>query len=210
MRGVRHAVRADNLGTVGVVQPLPPSPAPGSWEPPSHGSNATPLDVGGFEQGTQFSRWALARYLVGRAIGESVGRSLLGTALVAVALAVVSTWVLHLTFLAVLLVVFAVAVLILWAGLRAVLRRLTAVRAYAPVEERLKTLVSDTHHDVLRELRRIGLPGHTLTLPLLAIRLAGKRRTETVTRLRGFEVERAVPGARIDELHMLLRTAVGR
>jgi hypothetical protein len=174
------------------------------------GSNATPVDVGGFEQGNQFSRWALARYLVGRAIGESVGRSLLVVAVLAVALAVVSTWVLHVTFLAVLLVVFALVVLAVWAVLRAVLRRLTAVRAYAPVEQRLRALVSDTHRDVLRELRRIGLPGRTLTLPLLAIRLVGKRRKQTLTRLRDFEVERAVPRARIDELHMLLRTSVGR
>lgn len=195
------------------MQPLPPSPSSGSWEPSPetgwNGSNPTPVDVGGFEQGSQFSRWALARYLVGRAIGESVGRSLLVVAVLAVALAVVSTWVLHLTFLAVLFVVFAVVVLALWAGLRAVLRRLTAVRAYAPVEERLRALVSDTHRDVLRELRRIGLPGRTVTLPLLAIRLVGKRRKQTLTRLRSFEVERAVPRARIDELHMLLRTAVG-
>jgi hypothetical protein len=169
-----------------------------------------PIDVGPFEQGTQFSRWALARYLVGRAIGESVGRSLFLVAAVAIGLAVVSTWVLHIVFLAVLLVLFAVMVLFLALALRAVLRRLTAVRWYSPLEQRLRTLVSDTHRDVLRELRRIGLPGRTLTLPLLAMRLAGRRRRETLDRLRAFEVERAVPRARLDELHMLLRTAVGR
>ena len=192
------------------MQPLPPSAGFPQQGAGATASNGVPIEVGDFEQGTQFSRWALARYLVGRAIGESVGRSLLVTAAVAVALAVVSTWVLHLTFLTVLLVIAAVAVLLVWAGLRAVLRRLTAVRSYAPVEQRLRSLVSDTHRDVLRELRRIGLPGRTLTLPLLALRLAGRRRKETLTRLRSFEVERAVPRARIDELHLLLRTAAGR
>jgi hypothetical protein len=44
-------------------------------------------------------------------------------------------------------------------------------------------------------------------MPLLAVRLTGRRRTETLDRLRAFEVERAVPGSRVDELHMLLRTA---
>ena len=33
-------------------------------------------DVGAFEQGTPTSRWALGRYLVGRAIGEFVSRAL--------------------------------------------------------------------------------------------------------------------------------------
>src|SRR6516225_3752164 len=33
-------------------------------------------DVGAFEEGTPGSRWALGRYLVGRAIGESMSRAL--------------------------------------------------------------------------------------------------------------------------------------
>jgi len=180
--------------------------------PPSHrlGPPAVNLDVGEFEQGTGLSRWALARYLVGRAIGESVGRSLLLLAALAIALTVVSSWVVDSTLLAVLFALAAVLLLGLWAAVRAVLRRVTAVRSYAPIEQRLRSLVSDTHRDVLRELRRIGLPGRTLTLPLLALRLAGRRRRETLERLRAFEVERAVPRSRIDELYMLLRGAVGR
>lgn len=165
-----------------------------------------PIEVGTFEQGSEFSRWALARYLVGRAIGESVGRSLLLVGAVALGLAVVATWVLHSTFLAVLLVLFAVVVLFFGLALRAVLRRLTALPHEQDVGQRLRALVSDTHRDVLRELRRIRLPGHTLTLPLLALRLAGRRRKETLARLRSFEVERAVPAGRIDELHLLLRS----
>lgn len=61
---------------------------------------------------------------------------------------------------------------------------------------------------MLRELRRIGLPGRVVTLPLLALRLPGRRRrADTVTRLRGFDIERVVPKARLDETFLLLRGA---
>ena len=61
---------------------------------------------------------------------------------------------------------------------------------------------------MLRELRRIGLPGRVWTLPLLAFRLfSSRRRQDTLARLRTFQVERAVPRARLDELHLVLREA---
>jgi hypothetical protein len=170
----------------------------------------TPIEVGSFEQGTEFSRWALARYLVGRAIGESVSRTLVLVAVIALGLAAVSTWVLHIVFLTVLLVIFAAGVLFLALAVRALLRWLTAVDRYSPGDRRFRSLVTDTHRDVMRELRRIGLPGRTLTMPLLAARLAGRRRKETLARLRAFDVERAVPGSRVDELHMLLRSVADR
>lgn len=163
------------------------------------------VDVGSFEQGNQFSRWALSRYLVGRAIGESVSRSLLVAGLVVLALAAVSEWVGNLTALAVLLAVLAIGVFLVRAVLGAMLRRFTVVSATSPAQARLRALVRDTHSDVLRELRRLGLPGRTLTLPLLAVRLFGRRRTETVRRLRGFDLDRVVPRARLDELHMIVR-----
>lgn len=166
-------------------------------------------DVGTFDQGSPLSRWALARYLVGRAIGESVGRSLLVVALIVFGLAAACEWGLHSTFLAVVLSILAVIVLLLRAALRAVLRRLTAAEQYGPIEARLRRLVADTRGDVLRELRRVGLPSHAATLPLLAFRLTGKRRPATLTRLRSFDVARAVPRSRLDELHMLLRTGPG-
>jgi hypothetical protein len=59
---------------------------------------------------------------------------------------------------------------------------------------------------VLRELRRLGLPGRSWTLPLLAWRLIRSRhRQPTLDRLRGLDLARAVPPARLDELHLLLR-----
>jgi len=107
--------------------------------------------------------------------------------------------------------VIALGVLLMRALMLAVLRRLTAAGQYGPLEDRLRALVSDTRSDVLRELRRIGLPGHTWTLPLLGVRLfRSSRRQDTFDRLRTFQLDNAVPKARLDELHLLLRSAVGR
>lgn len=187
---------------------LPDEPSDGPLgDEPAWFSADDAVEVGDFRQGSPLSRWALARYLVGRAIGESVGRTLLIVAVALVALAVACQWALHLTFVTVLVSIVAVVVLLLRWVLRTVLRKLTAADYYGPIETRLRALVSDTHGDVLRELRRVGLPSHTLTLPLLALRLAGKRRKQTLERLRAFDIDRAVPKARLDELHLLLRNA---
>ncbi|HJQ43956.1 MAG TPA: hypothetical protein VJ831_12785 [Jatrophihabitantaceae bacterium] len=185
---------------------LPAEPTPGA----SDSVNEPFIDVGDFEQGTPVSRWALARYLVGRAVAESVSRSLLLVAVVVLGLAAVAQWVLHSTVLAVLLVIVALGWLAIRAVLRAVLNRLIAADRVGPLESRLRALVSDTRGDVLRELRRVGLPGRTWTLPVLAFRLLGKRRQATFERLRQFDLERAVPQARLDELHLLLRGVAWR
>lgn len=183
-------------------------PSDGPWLSADEGPGAD--DVGAFRQGSANSRWALARYLVGRAIGESVGTTLFLVAAVLLVAAALLEWLLGWTFVAVLVVLAAVVVLALRAVLLAVLRRLTAADRYGPVEDRLRGLVDDTRGDVLRELRRIGLPSHMITLPLLAVRLIGRRRKDTLTRMRSFEIDRAVPAARLDELHLLLRDSFGR
>jgi hypothetical protein len=168
------------------------------------------VDVGPFEQGTPTSRWALARYLVGRALGESISRSLLVVAVLILAFAGLVEW-LGSTFWSIVIALLALAVLAMRAILRAVLRRLTASDRVGPLETRLRALVADTRSDVLAELRRIGLPGRTATLPLLALRLLGReRRRRTVARLRTFDLDRVVPKARVDELHLLLRGTLGR
>jgi hypothetical protein len=167
-------------------------------------------EVGDFRQGSPLSQWALGRYLVGRALTESVGNALLAVAVVVLGLAALAEWALGSTLLAVLLVIIAVGVLILRWILLSIVRRLTGFTQYAPVEQRMKALVDDTRSDVLRELRRVGLPGRVFTLPLLGFRFLGHdRRADTLTRLRNFETERAVPKARLDELHLLLRQAFG-
>jgi hypothetical protein len=166
-------------------------------------------EIGEFRQGNPLSQWALSRYLVGRAVGEAVSRNLLVLALLPIALAALSHWLVHSTLLTVLFVVLALGVLVLRWALRSVLRRLTATAQDTPIEARLRALVSDTRGDVLRELRRVGLPSRTITLPLLASRLVGAKRAETLARLRFFDIDRAVPKARLDELHLLLRDARG-
>ncbi|MEO8888184.1 MAG: hypothetical protein ABI301_01660 [Jatrophihabitantaceae bacterium] len=177
--------------------------------PGGPGGPDEPIDVGEFRQGSPVSQWALARYLVGRAIGESVGASLMIVAVVLLALAALIWWA-GSVFWAVVVGVIALGVLLMRALMLAVLRRLTAARQYGQLEERMRSLVADTRGDVLRELRRIGLPGHTWTLPLLGVRLVRRtRRADTLERLKRFQLGRAVPRARLDELHLLLRSAMG-
>lgn len=169
-----------------------------------------PPEVGDFRQGSAGSQWALGRYLVGRAITESVGWALLLVGIVLLVLGVLAQFATHLTFLAVILILLAVAVLVLRWALLGIVRRLTGFERFGPLEDRMRALVEDTRADVLKELRRIGLPGHVITLPLLAFRFLGRqRRTDTIARLRTFEVGRAVPKARLDELHLVLREAFG-
>ena len=162
-------------------------------------------EVGDFEQGTPGSRWALGRYLVGRALGDYVSRGLLIIALVIAALAALVYW-LGPMWLAVLIGVFALSVLLFRWLLSAVLRRFTGAHLFGPAEQRMRALVADTRGDVRTELRRIGVPSRTFTLPLLALRLARrKRRQDTLDRLRRFDADRVVPAARLDELHMIVR-----
>ncbi len=162
-------------------------------------------DVGAYEQGTAASRWALARYLVGRALGESVGRSLLVVALGVLGVAGLAQWA-GATFWAIVIALFALGLLAMRALVRTLLRRLTAGDGFGPVEQRLRTLVTQTRRDVHRELRRVGLPGHTWTLPLLALRLLRpRRRAETLARLRCFRVDNVVSRTRLDELHLALQ-----
>jgi hypothetical protein len=168
-------------------------------------------DVGDFEQGSGPTRWALARYLVGRAVAESISRSLALLGLSLVALAVLVGWAARSPWWAVAIGLVALGVLVMRALLRVVLDRLTAVDQVGPLRDRLRGLIADTRGDVLVELRRIGLPGRTVTLPWFAVLLARRRtRPETISRLRRFDLDRAVTPARIDELHMVLRAALAR
>src|SRR5438445_5623312 len=111
-------------------------------EPPEDGEWLAADEVGEFRQGSPLTQWALARYLVGRALGESVGYTLLVVALMVLGLAAACEWGLHSTFLAVVLAVLGLMVVLVRAGLRSVLRRLTAADRYGPIEARLRTLVS--------------------------------------------------------------------
>jgi len=165
--------------------------------------------VGAFRQGDGLSRWALGRYLLGRALAVVIGRALLAIAVLIAAIAV-AVYFAGVTVLAVLIGLVAVVVLGARALLNTILRHTTVPAMTPDAEHRLRALVADTRKDVLVELRRLGLPGRTLTLPLLATRLAGRRRGEVVRRLRDFDVERVVPAGRLDDLHLLLNAQARR
>ncbi len=187
---------------------VPERPPPGGAASDGDAAHAA-YDVGSFEQGTEFSRWALARYIVGRVILERTSWALLALALALLVVAGLCEWLLHSTALTVLAVLLALIVLTMRAVMRAVLRRLMSAVAYEPLEDRVRAITSGAGSGVLAELRRVGLPGRTWTLPLLITRLVGRRRAETMERIRRFDVDRAVPKAHRDELHMLLRQAAG-
>lgn len=166
-------------------------------------------DIGAFAQGDGLSRWALGRYLLGRALAVQMSRALLVVAGVIVAIAVGSYFAGSTAF-AVLIGLIAVVVLMARAILGAVLRRTTVPSLDPDGERRLAALVGDTRKDVVRELRRIGLPSRSVTMPLLAIRLAGRHRSEVMRKLRDFDIERVVSPGRLDEVHLLMTPGARR
>ena len=113
-------------------------------EPQHVGQRRRRPAVGAYRQGTAASRWALARYLVGRVIAEAVGSTLY--------VARARWWRSSsscrrrctLRSLAVLVAVVAVIVLLLRSLLMAILRRLTAADVHGPIAERMVSLVSET------------------------------------------------------------------
>ncbi len=179
--------------------------------PVSLGKDVPPAggEVGDFRQGSEASRAVVSRYLVGTALAQSVNRGMwLGGILLLVLAAVL--WAVGWHLLAVLPALVAIAVLVVRLAVRAVLSRLL-LSGLAPGNRAVvNRLVRETRKDVLRELRRLGLPGHDLTLPLLGLRLVRPtRRGQTMTRLRQFDLDRVVPAARVDELHLMLRALGG-
>jgi hypothetical protein len=185
------------------MEVLPPGSGPVFGATGDFGSVGAFADVGEFRPGSPASRWALGRFLLGRALAVQVSRALLVVALAIAAIAI-GVYFAGLTVLTVLLGLVAVAVLVARAILGAILRRLTFPALSADDDRRLRRLVGDTRKDVARELHRVGVPGSSLTLPLLALRLAGRNRATVLARLRNFDIERVVPAARLDELHLLL------
>jgi hypothetical protein len=186
------------------VEILPRDNGAGRSDATSDATGDVYSDVGAFRQGSPLSQWALGRYLIGRALAVQVSRTLLALALLLFAIAI-AVYVSFSPVLGVLVGLVAIAALGARALLRAILRRTTVPAMSGEAQRRLHALVADTRGDVGRELRRVGLPGRWWSMPLLAARLAGRRRGEVLARLRGFDAERVVPAARLDDLHVLLR-----
>ena len=164
-------------------------------------------EVGDFRQGDARSRWALARYLVARTIGDGAVRAVLGIALLCAALTVVLVLVDAPVVLSVLVGLVTLGWFVAWRVARALWSRLSGGRALAPVRHELDKLVGETRPDVRRELRRLDLPAHPFAAFAFATRLGGRRRSETTQRMRRFDVDRVVPADRVDRVVLLMERA---
>lgn len=163
--------------------------------------------MGRFRPGDAVSSAVLARYLVGRVLAERLSASLYLAGLLIV-LGAVALWLGGVHWLAVLVGLVGLAVLAARALLMAVLRGLMAVGRLGDAEGKVRRLVRDTRGDFRRELRRLHLPASLLGMPLLALRLLGRRRRETLDRLSGFDVTRVVPTDRLDDLSFIVHNDV--
>jgi hypothetical protein len=187
-----------------VDTPLSPDERPELRGPEIRGPEFGAPDVGDFRLGTPQSRWALGHYLIGRAIIADLDRALYLIAVGTLIVAALAWWFVS-PWLGVPLVLIALSVLAVRALAGALLRGLTGAGRRGSGDERLRALVDETGGDVRRELRRIGLPSRPWTLPLLALRLLGRRRRETLVRMSEFRADNVVSAARVDELHLLLK-----
>ncbi|SDJ15206.1 hypothetical protein SAMN05444157_1994 [Frankineae bacterium MT45] len=170
----------------------------------SDGAGEPFVEVGAFRQGNELSQWMLARYLVSRVIGDYVAKFLMVSALLLLGLSILA-YNNSAQVLGVLIALFAVGLLLFRGALQFLLQRLGGAEALGATEATMRKLVRDSRGDVQRELRRIGVPSRSLTMPLLALRLMSRRRrAATVQRLRRFEIERAVSPAHLDALHLAL------
>jgi signal transduction histidine kinase len=156
------------------------------------------------QAGTGVGALMLARYLVGRALAARVSAMLwiAGAVLLAGAVAL---WIGRFHLLAVLVALLGLIVLGFRALVMLVLRKVMAVGRLGAAEQRITALVRDTGGDLRRELRRIGLPGSVFGMPLLVMRILGRRRAQTFDRMRRFDVTNVVPRSRRAELEFLVR-----
>ena len=153
------------------------------------------------------SEAALRQYLVTRALGRSVVNTLQWSALAILALAV-ACWLGGIKVLAVLIGLFAVAVLLVRSLLSRLGRRLSGGDRLGPVEPQVRRLVARTGRGLRRELRRVGLPGTPWAPLLIALRLLRPyRRRQTALALARVDLNRVVPASQLDELHLLLQSA---
>jgi hypothetical protein len=163
-------------------------------------------DVGRFQQADELSQWALRRYLLARAIGASVIRTVywFGIAVLVLALLV---WSAGVTWLAVLIGVAAVFILLFRALLSGIQRRISGVDAMGSAGPKVERLVGQTRKGIRAELRRIGLPASPWGPTLIGLRLIRPiKRVETVRKLSKFDLSQVVPSSTLDELYLLLRS----
>lgn len=179
----------------------------GSADAPRDQTPFDEADVGEFRQGGSDVRWALARYLVGRVIITRISIGLLFTVALIATLGALAWWA-GIRWLGVLILLFALGVAVLRWIFVTTARRLTAAAQFGPAEDQVRKLIGATGGDLRRELRRIGVPSHWWSFPLLLMRLMRRKSRRTIfTRLRSVELDRIVPSSRLDELHMIIDAA---
>jgi hypothetical protein len=163
-------------------------------------------DVGRFQQADELSQWALRRYLLARAIGASVIRTVYWLGIAVLVLAVL-VWSAGVEWLAVLIGIAAIFILLFRALLSAIQRRISGVDAMGSAGPKVERLVGQTRKGIRAELRRVGLPSSPWGPTLIGLRLIRPvKRVETVGKLSKFDLSQVVPSSTLDELYLLLRS----
>jgi hypothetical protein len=190
-------------------QPFRPTP---SFRPAASSRSTMPggglgPEIGPFHQGNELSQAVLRRYLLTRAIGASIVRTVYWFGVCVLVLAVL-VWFAGIKWLAVLIGIAAVFLLLFRAMLSAIQRRISGIDEMGSVAGRMEQLVGQTRKGLRAELRRLGLPSAPWGPALIGLRLIRPvKRADTVRNLAGFDLTQVVPSATLDELHLLLRSA---
>jgi hypothetical protein len=191
-----------------IVPGRPEEPAAGftNRERPITGEVPGP-EVGRFRQTTETQDWLLRRYLLTRALGASIVRSVHWFGIAILVLAALA-WLMGVKWLAVLIGLVAVLVLLFRAMLSAIQRRISGVDQMGVAGPRVEKLVGQTRKGLRAELRRIGLPSHPWGPAMIGMRLMRPvKRAETMSKLAKFDLRQVVSASILDELHLLLRSA---
>ncbi|HEY2043407.1 MAG TPA: hypothetical protein VGH11_12090 [Jatrophihabitans sp.] len=175
-------------------------------ERPITGERLVP-DVGAFRQTTPEEDWVLRRYLLTRALGTSIIRSLQWTGISILIIAAL-VWLAGVEWLAVLIGFVALIVLMFRATLSGIQRRISGIDRMGNARSGVEDLVGQTRKGLRAELRRIGLPSHPWGPLMIGMRLARPvKRRQTIAKLASFDLSQVVPASTLDELHLLLRKA---
>ncbi|MGX7680387.1 hypothetical protein ACSMXN_15975 [Jatrophihabitans sp. DSM 45814] len=157
--------------------------------------------------GPELSQVVLRRYLVTRAIGASVVRTVHWFGIAVLVLAVL-VWFAGVEWLAILIGLAAIFILLTRAALSAIQRRISGVDGMGPAAREVDKLVGQTRKGLRSELRRIGLPAAPWGPTLVGLRLIRPtKRAETVQKLTKFDLTQVVPSSTLDELDLVLRNS---
>lgn len=165
-------------------------------------------EVGDFSQrigGNAASEWVLRQYLLTRALGRSIVRTVHWTGVLTLAVAL-GIWFADVHWLAVLVGLLALAILCFRVLLSGIQNRLAGAGQFGAASGQVDKMVGVTRRGLRAELRRIGLPSAPWGPTQIAIRLMRRtQRAKTLAALRKFDLTQVVPQSTLDELQLLLR-----